>query len=624
MAYDKLVDSAALDALFSGIGDAIRSKTGNADLIDVKNMASEIQNITVSGEGSISADYYRCETVDESSRTWSGFKLIPMEGEIEYEGTNYTVTYYGMDENITTGLEYNINTPQIGHYYDSDADTEISGFLLKELMDSILGGEPVLPELVEIVGHKEDDVFVTFEAYQGWFGLKVKDPRGVLEEYGLSLHGFLFGSFIIDGRLKKETAETVEFTLVATGRSGSYLIPVKLTAYPARVIVAPDTVLIETKAGESISEKITAYSPSVLETLTFSSTDAPEGISVNSDGTITGSIITASVYSFTITISSSNPERKPVTTTVVINVAVNVAFTFSGSSNSAVNGDFVQTPETAGQTGQNASYTNGNVYVWYASSFNCWFCTTVLGDATSGPPLHASNGSGDDPWSVPDGWNGVTCTKGGSGGGGGNGGSSDIPENGFVVTGVTSPSTLNGTYSLTSGDISNLSSCQWTNANGGHLKYFSGGYWIFGDSSNPANTPGDCFYYGQGMDKKPWEITSWGDGSYSHSGTLVLTGAGSSSGGGDYTTFTVDGIRSYGELNGTYNRTSGSGKSAVYTISGGGTCSYHEGLSQWQFISTSGSVAIAATADAENPWDVERWWDDNMMNEPTITFSNMS
>jgi hypothetical protein len=212
----------------------------------------------------------------------------------------------------------------------------------------------------------------------------------------------------------------------------------------------------------------------------------------------------------------------------------------------------------------------------------------------------------------------------GGGGGGSGDDSADIPANGFKVTGVNSPASLNGVYSLTSGDISNLSSCQWTNENGGHLKYFSGGYWIFGDSSNPANTPGDCFYYGQGMDKKPWEITSWGDGSYSHSGTLVLTGAGSSSGGGDYTTFTVDGIKSYGELNGTYNRTSGSGKNAVYTIAGGGTCSYNEGLSQWQFSSAAGSVAIAATADAENPWDVERWWDDNMMNEPTITFSNMA
>ena len=301
-----------------------------------------------------------------------------------------------------------------------------------------------------------------------------------------------------------------------------------------------------------------------------------------------------------------------------------VAFSFSGSSNSNVNGDYTQTAETAGQTGQNAAYTNGKVYVWYASGFSCWFCTTVLGDAASGPPIHASNGSGEDPWSVPDGWSGVTCTKAGSGSGEGSGGSSDIPENGFKVTGVTSPASLNGVYSLTSGNISNLSSCQWTNENGGHLKYFSGGYWIFGDTTSPANTPGDCFYYGQGMDKKPWEITYWGDGSYTHSGTLVLTGAGSSSGGGDYTTFTVDGIRSYGELNGTYNRTSGSGKSAVYTIAGGGTCSYHEGLSQWQFISATGSVAIAATADAENPWDVERWWDDNMMNEPTITFSNMA
>ena len=90
---------------------------------------------------------------------------------------------------------------------------------------------------------------------------------------------------------------------------------------------------------------------------------------------------------------------------------IKVVFTLSGSSNNQVNGEFIQTAETAWQTGQNASYTNGKVYVWYNSSFNCWFCTYVLGDATSSPPLHASNGTGDNPWSVADGWNGVTCSR---------------------------------------------------------------------------------------------------------------------------------------------------------------------------------------------------------------------
>ena len=276
--------------------------------------------------------------------------------------------------------------------------------------------------------------------------------------------------------------------------------------------------------------------------------------------------------------------------------------------------------------GQNASYTNGTVYVWYDSSSNFWLCTYGLGDGT---PLHASNGTGNDPWKVADGWSGVTCSrdvifsvtgfsKYAEGANGDylqtantvgktgtyavytNGpyyffarsqfldgswwcvsskagddknavsyslgfslnpwentsyltylwnfdiltftiGEDDITENGFVVTGVTSPASLNGAYSLTSGDISDLSSCQWTNAHGGHLKYFSGGYWIFGDSTNTANTPSDCYYWGQGTDKKPWEITSWSDGQYSHSGTLVLT-VGGSSGGSGTPLFNVSGL----------------------------------------------------------------------------------
>lgn len=87
-----------------------------------------------------------------------------------------------------------------------------------------------------------------------------------------------------------------------------------------------------------------------------------------------------------------------------------VVFTLSGSSNNEVNGEFVQTTEAAGQTGKNASYTNGKVYVWYDSSLNCWFCTHALRVSSVGA-VHVSNGTGDDPWSVADGWDGVTCSR---------------------------------------------------------------------------------------------------------------------------------------------------------------------------------------------------------------------
>lgn len=50
MANFKVVDSDILDAKFTSIADAIRSKTGKTELIPDDELAAEIENITGGGE----------------------------------------------------------------------------------------------------------------------------------------------------------------------------------------------------------------------------------------------------------------------------------------------------------------------------------------------------------------------------------------------------------------------------------------------------------------------------------------------------------------------------------------------------------------------------------------------
>lgn len=51
MAYDKVVDSAALDGALTGIADAIRGKTGNTEKLTMEGMAAAIAGIQAGGGG---------------------------------------------------------------------------------------------------------------------------------------------------------------------------------------------------------------------------------------------------------------------------------------------------------------------------------------------------------------------------------------------------------------------------------------------------------------------------------------------------------------------------------------------------------------------------------------------
>lgn len=103
-----------------------------------------------------------------------------------------------------------------------------------------------------------------------------------------------------------------------------------------------------------------------------------------------------------------------------------------------------------------------------------------------------------------------------------------------------------------------------------------------------------------------------------------------------YTTFTVGGVSSFSGVNTTYTKVSGEGRTAVYSApdaSGYGSSwkvhvrTYNE-VDRWVIEDgdSKSVVVVYATAnlDAEHPWEVTEWYDDNDFSAPTVTFTNLA
>lgn len=76
MAYDKIVDSTALDTALTNIADSIRAKTGKTDPLTIEQMPSEIEGISGSGTSETDRTYSlyppRDESVDWTADTFEG------------------------------------------------------------------------------------------------------------------------------------------------------------------------------------------------------------------------------------------------------------------------------------------------------------------------------------------------------------------------------------------------------------------------------------------------------------------------------------------------------------------------------------------------------------------------
>lgn len=96
MAYDKVVDSGALDAVFGGIADAIRGKTGTAGKLTIDQMAAAISGIVAGGGGAQSANgvYTLAAEASSMSIDITDIGFIPDVAVVYLDETNleYTAT----------------------------------------------------------------------------------------------------------------------------------------------------------------------------------------------------------------------------------------------------------------------------------------------------------------------------------------------------------------------------------------------------------------------------------------------------------------------------------------------------------------------------------------------------
>lgn len=83
MAYDKVVDSGALDTVLGGIAAAIRAKTGKTDLMTIGQMAGEIAGIETGGSGGGMPDgvnAFLLTLADSYNTSQSGWELVIPHG----------------------------------------------------------------------------------------------------------------------------------------------------------------------------------------------------------------------------------------------------------------------------------------------------------------------------------------------------------------------------------------------------------------------------------------------------------------------------------------------------------------------------------------------------------------
>ena len=104
MALNDILTS--MDGARDALVTAINAKGGSlADNATLHQCAEAVGNLS----GGISAEYYKCASVDTEAKTWSGYKAV------QQENGGYT-----FEETVTTGLTYTTITPVVDSIYSAD------------------------------------------------------------------------------------------------------------------------------------------------------------------------------------------------------------------------------------------------------------------------------------------------------------------------------------------------------------------------------------------------------------------------------------------------------------------------------------------------------------------------
>ena len=106
MALNDILTS--MDGARDALVTAINAKGGSlADNATLYQCADAVGSLS----GGISAEYYKCASVDTSAHTWTGYKAVFDSGS----GT------WSFESEVTEGLTYTSVTPEIGGIYSADA-----------------------------------------------------------------------------------------------------------------------------------------------------------------------------------------------------------------------------------------------------------------------------------------------------------------------------------------------------------------------------------------------------------------------------------------------------------------------------------------------------------------------
>lgn len=113
MAYDKIVDSAELDAALTDIADAIRAKTGKTDSLTKEQMPSEIKRISGGGASTAEGVSYTNDAMPNVANVKTALdelvpnshshdnkdildKLSDANGKLQYNGSDISITKNGV------------------------------------------------------------------------------------------------------------------------------------------------------------------------------------------------------------------------------------------------------------------------------------------------------------------------------------------------------------------------------------------------------------------------------------------------------------------------------------------------------------------------------------------------
>lgn len=108
-------------------------KSGSALIFseDGENLVAKLPDGTFKEIGGGSGEYYRCASVDTSTKTWTGYKAVLEEGG------------YVFGTDVTTGLTYDLKTPEVGNIYSKDALIQVASIYEKPSEDGLIFNAPL-------------------------------------------------------------------------------------------------------------------------------------------------------------------------------------------------------------------------------------------------------------------------------------------------------------------------------------------------------------------------------------------------------------------------------------------------------------------------------------------------